>query len=280
MTKLIYIIGTSFSGSTFLDNLLGCNSEIISLGETINLNDYVINSKKCMCGEKIEICQMWTDIINCDKKDKKYFNEDYLHYNYYKDLAKNKDYLSEKNKNYANFLFSNYRKISESNKKSILVDSSKNLNHLHLLISNCPDDFNICILHLVRHPAAYINSAKNHYPDTSFLYRLIEWYNSYKNFNNLLKNNKNLSITIFYKDLCNDSLNTLNLVFKIFNINKVEELPKLSNLGKHIIEGNPTKINFNKIYYSEKWKKELALIGKLMSIPFLVLFKYFYYKNK
>ena len=84
--KLIYIAGTSFSGSTFLDNLLGCNSEIISLGETINLTDYILNSKQCMCGEKIEMCPVWSCIVNCEEQEKKYFNASYLHYNYYKDL--------------------------------------------------------------------------------------------------------------------------------------------------------------------------------------------------
>ena len=56
---------------------------------------------------------------------------------------------------------------------------------------NCPTDFHISVVHLVREPSAYINSVKNHYGNINFIYRLVEWFNSYCSINRLMKNYKN-----------------------------------------------------------------------------------------
>ena len=117
MTKLIYIIGTSFSGSTFLDNLLGCNDDIISLGETINLTDYIIHSKNCMCGSNIKECDLWKNVVNNQGKNNNYYSEQYLHYNFYKYLSQEKIFNNPENKQYAKFLFDNFRILTEITEK-------------------------------------------------------------------------------------------------------------------------------------------------------------------
>ena len=59
--RVIYIVGTSHSGSTLLDLMLNAHPEIVSTGEVIRLKRAWINSKPaaCTCGNPVAECTFW-----------------------------------------------------------------------------------------------------------------------------------------------------------------------------------------------------------------------------
>jgi len=66
--KIIYIAGLGHSGSTILDMALGCNKNIVGLGEIIQilkgsksdlLNHKNYNDVYCSCGSIIKNCYFW-----------------------------------------------------------------------------------------------------------------------------------------------------------------------------------------------------------------------------
>jgi hypothetical protein len=61
-TNLAYILAASYSGSTLLAMLLGCQQDAITVGEmrVPSLSDP--DSYLCSCGEQIKKCQFWNDV--------------------------------------------------------------------------------------------------------------------------------------------------------------------------------------------------------------------------
>jgi len=70
--NIIYIAGYGRSGSTLLDIILSSSKNIYSVGAMSNLFKWVTESSKCSCGENVNICSFWKDIlkkVNIDKKE-------------------------------------------------------------------------------------------------------------------------------------------------------------------------------------------------------------------
>jgi len=66
--KIIYIMSDNRSGSTLLDQLLGANPSIMSLGEVHHLTAYSMNDRSvydpvhplvCSCGDPVTSCEFW-----------------------------------------------------------------------------------------------------------------------------------------------------------------------------------------------------------------------------
>ena len=69
--KIIYIMSDNRSGSTLLDQLLGANSSIMSLGEVHHLLAYALNDRSlydpvhplvCSCGQPVTDCTFWLGV--------------------------------------------------------------------------------------------------------------------------------------------------------------------------------------------------------------------------
>ena len=67
--KIIFIMSDNRSGSTLLDQLLGANPTIMSLGEVHHLKAYALSDRAiydpihplvCSCGKQISDCQFWS----------------------------------------------------------------------------------------------------------------------------------------------------------------------------------------------------------------------------
>jgi len=70
---IIYIMGYGYSGSTFLDTILGNFSDIESVGELNNFYRYTWHlGKQCACGKKVYECEFWSPI---DRKWRKLADE-------------------------------------------------------------------------------------------------------------------------------------------------------------------------------------------------------------
>lgn len=270
--KLIYIIGSGFSGSTFLDMLLGSHDHVIGLGEMMFLPDYMIYKKKCTCGFGLKECSVWGRVLpEIGDHKMKYFTRDFHHDQYYAYLRTTEAYSESKNREYALYQFDMLRKIGALTNKRIFVDSSKNIPRLRLYVESCPDDFEIFAIHLIRDPLGHMNSSR-HYYGASLTYPMAgyAWLRLNQLVFKYLKKQQIIFEVVFYKEACLNTLNVMNRIFQKFGIGQWNRLPDFLVEGKHNIEGNPTRFDFKNIYYDQTWKKEVPIIGKIFG-TFLIL---------
>ena len=59
-TKLIYVMGPAYTGSTLLGLLLEQHNKVFNLGEVINLEHDYTPETACSCGEKLGDCPFWS----------------------------------------------------------------------------------------------------------------------------------------------------------------------------------------------------------------------------
>lgn len=62
MTKVIYVLGAPYSGSTLFGLGLGQHSGLLNLGEVINIEHDWGPKKKCTCGEIVSNCKFWSTV--------------------------------------------------------------------------------------------------------------------------------------------------------------------------------------------------------------------------
>lgn len=61
--RVLYIMGHSRSGSTILNNLLGCHQQVVAVGELANLVERGWNKHlPCSCGEPGDLCLFWREV--------------------------------------------------------------------------------------------------------------------------------------------------------------------------------------------------------------------------
>ena len=68
--KIIYIAGYGRSGSSILALTLGQHKKIISLGEIGVIFSALKNKRICTCGQKLETCSYWKQLIEENKYKK------------------------------------------------------------------------------------------------------------------------------------------------------------------------------------------------------------------
>lgn len=70
-TKIIYVLGAAYSGSTLMGLALDKHEQIINLGEVTNLEYDYSEQTRCTCKEKVKDCSFWNKVKqsiaeNCD----------------------------------------------------------------------------------------------------------------------------------------------------------------------------------------------------------------------
>jgi len=133
---VIYIAGSSHSGSTLLDLLLGSHSAVESVGEAKKIPELLSrvaagDSPLCTCQDALLRCPLWGDILARGLGDLKH------------DAAANADL---------------FRLVLEKQGKSVILDSSKTLGRALLLARS--ELFAPVFVHLVRDSRAVVFSSK------------------------------------------------------------------------------------------------------------------------
>ena len=158
--QVLYIIGYGYSGSTFIDTVLGNQDDTISVGELSNMYQYVWKSNKlCGCGQKASECFFWQDV---KRNWRRRIGKECLHgyfkrqqaYEKWRDPS-NWYWLNSMNKRQSSDFKSHikqthalYEAISEVSGKSLIIDSSK-IPTLAMYLS-LVKGLDLSILHLVR----------------------------------------------------------------------------------------------------------------------------------
>jgi len=245
--KIIYIAGYGRSGSSILALTLGQHKKIISLGEIGVIFSALKNKRICTCGQKLETCSYWKQLIE-ENKYKKNSNR----------------FLNKLENPYLNVgIVIDY--IFKKTNSEYLVDSTKtswrNLTRpLRLILSG----YDVFIIHLKRSQGAVIRSAskgKNSELESNLKvntrFSKIRTIISYQISNTLtllykLLNPKKYYI-LYYEDLLEQPLKSflkLGTFLKV-DLSELDDFlnGKLPLRTSHEINGNRLLRNKNDIYF-------------------------------
>lgn len=298
--KIVYLTGYGKSGATLIGRHLGKSNQAFFVGELKYFwNRGLVKNYECTCGEKVDNCSFWKNVINeylkyfpsVDKVSlSKEFREFEKSKNYFK-LRKIKENKGDNSiKQYLNkYLEHNeklYEIIANVSGKNILVDISRIPGRL--LALSFSNKLEIHPVYLMRDPRGVLNSFvqadHRYYGENrhSNLKQLITWnVNTLFSIKHIKKFNLEKFLFILYSDyVLNPSkeLKQLNGLLGDEFKNEMENGKVLINLEPgHVFAGNRSRLESGKVVVAEdtKWKQQLSRQNKfLSSVISFPLYKY------
>ncbi len=255
--KVIYITSVGHSGSTLLDVLLNQHSAIQSVGEIMFYDEWLKNDLLCSCGKPLKICTFWTKIV-----PSKFSLLGDIH-----------------GINYAENSFLLFKEISAVSQNDILVDSSKSVHRLGILLSD--SHFEVKIIHLVRNGLAVMNSLNKSHDRpgsgnklktkaTPILRGILRWVQRNRSIDKIARRRSNDYLRIRYEDLCTQPEVELRNICKFIEVDFEKTMLKPKLVDNHNIGGSRWRFSNDpiEIKLDDKWMSELSLGSKL-------LFKFF-----
>lgn len=254
--KLIYILGLEHSGTTLTDHLLSTHPKVLGLGEinsffsTQHMSYYsqkwghLDDAYICSCGEAWKDCSFWGDIEKLSG-----LNSQLSIIEKYKTLL---SHIQQK-----------------GNQADIVIDSSKSLDTLKLIIEN--SDFlnlstkDIHVVYAVKDVRSFSASMAKKNQHKGGLLATIRSFNYWNNINQSILSfleNTELSYSInLYEKLCADPKKLITQHLSHVNLEANNELD-INNSGSHIAMGNKdftirnkSKIKYDNSWQSNKWVK-------------------------
>ena len=244
---MIYIAGTSHSGSTLLDLMLNAHPEIISVGEVLKLNRQIKLKKngtmkvaRCSCGASPALqCEFWSRVEAKVREDGCSLAElDLVNYSTIEpDRAPNA------------ILF---RAIAHVSQKRLIVDSSKIPHRLaHLL--KLPE-VDVYPIHLVRDPKGQISSVLD---KSSLLRGILSYEIVHMQLHRLLRTRPHS--VVCYEDLVREPEGTLNTILKPFDLKFHPRQLAWAEQVKHSVAGNHLRWETSShLNLDERWKSRLS----------------------
>lgn len=256
----LYITGRGHSGTTFLDIVLGNNQNIKSYGEIISGIDRLEDN--CSCGEKMNSCQFWKDVMDGLKTTDTYWYENVKH-------LKNKSHVKYwpqllltgrywKNNNSLDHINQNlHNSLNAADQSQYILDSSKEITRCLFILSTDPE---AKVIHLVRNPKGVTSSLKKRFLKHGHFKFLRKLYTDQKKFflisavvgtswtfgNFMIEISKlrfrNRILLIRHEDLLQDFDNTILKIQNFLNID-LSDIIEMHNENKafqvgHNIGGN------------------------------------------
>jgi len=249
-TKVIYITGQAYSGSTFLCALLGVHSDMEPVSE---LSKWTIETLRkpdrlCACGRKVRECDFWSEVktqwSNNNEPDliQKYvgLQDRFEHISsvWVNNLAGIPRPAASFNE-YQELTTALFRAVANVSRRSIIIDSSK-LPARAIALSKM-GDLDVSCIHLVRGGLHYLASSLKREkikPKTSFyqLYNCFRWELSWS-ITNLssayaLRKSNAKGLTVRYEDLISQPIQTIGDIENAFQID-------LWEIKEHVTKNKP-----------------------------------------
>lgn len=279
-----YITSTSFSGSTVLSILLDELPGVVSTGEATGPVPSLRRpgSYTCSCGELLENCRFWEAVRRRMQLSGFEFDplapgtsiferrEDSIRHrllnshtgfqllNHLRDgmLARTAPWQSE-------WIESVRRNVAyitavmEAGKGRIFIDASKDAVRLCRL--EAMTDLDIAVIHLVRHPAGFVNSARKN--ERMSIDSAISWWR--RSIEHALTLQRHWTterwVTVRYEDLCGDPLREVRRIMGMFEYKEQIFLPEVIQTETHHIIGNRTRTSGQmRLKLDESWRGELS----------------------
>lgn len=281
-TKLVSIIGAGHSGSTLLDLVLGNHSEIQSVGEISNWDQYIHQQKECSCGAPPQSCEFWqpvveqwhhylaslqTDVTVTDTRSRTVVGTaSRLRYRTCLVLTlllpmhkspRLINMLLPEFQERANNINKLYEMVREASGKPIVCDSSKSPYRFRLLHARQPN--NAKAIYLTRDGRAVTAShfRRNHEPVSN---RAKRWRFTNIYTQNLLRTLPSESyIHIRYEELCREPEKTLTRICDFIGYPFEEEMLQFTGKKLHNIGGNRMRMRgILDIKEDIKWRETLT----------------------
>lgn len=291
--SLLYIAGYGRSGSTLLDILFSNAEGVATVGALNNLPEWVSRREKCACGEELEACSFWSEILRkLGEEDKNFvasLGDEQVRCERSFRLAGSA--VGEK---YADMQRRLFRVIQEKTKATTVVDSSKTtldcFSRPYALYHAC--GLRVRMLHLIRDPRGVVWSAmkgagspeRKRLTD-SVLWRCVKTSISWNLANwAAIQNQARLprrdSAALWYEKLCDAPKEELERLGKLLEIpvRTVTELIERDGSFEpgHNLGGN--RLRFQKsirFQPDQGWKKEMPAPYRLLTL--LITFPIYYW---
>ena len=250
--KVIYIAGTSHSGSTLLDLMLNAHPKIISVGEVVNLHRQLTykNPKRktyrpCSCGApSLWACEFWSSI-----------NERMLQTTGTSLLEL--DLLDHGKSSESDAAL--FAAISEGSGKDFIVDSSKLPSRLAQLMQS--PELEVHPIHLIRNPSGQIYSMTRKYG--GFVKHIFRYEFVHHQIHRTLRSVPHS--VVHYEDLVLQPEQTLRSILSPLGLEFDPLQLSWAEHQKHTVAGNRMRRQQDsQLVLDEKWKYSLNRIQKSM----------------
>ena len=247
--RVIYIAGTSHSGSTLLDLMLNAHPAIFASGELLKLNRQlkVKDARKgthapCSCGApSLWECRFWSavDRRTRETSGKSLVDLDMLDY---RDL----DGASAPNEMV-------FKAVSDVSGKSFVVDSSKLPGRLSYLMRL--KDLDVYPVHLVREPKGQINSVVRKHG--GFLKHIFRYELIHEQIRRALKSVPHS--VVHYEDLVRDPKSALQSILQPLGLDFDPRQLDWAEAEKHEVAGNHMRFDArSELVLDESWRQSLS----------------------
>ena len=252
--KLIYIAGTSHSGSTLLDLMLNAHSKIISGGELAMLNRQLRprKSKKrlyvpCSCGApSLHDCSYWKDVdLHSRSISGKSLPE--------LDMS---DMTHTNPEGAATAVL--LKAMAAAANQEIVLDSSKLPRRLaHLLTFK---EFEVHPIHLIREPKGQIHSVRRKHGGLIKHIARYQWV--HEQIRRTLKDVRHS--VVHYEELVRDPENTLRACLEPVGLAFEPQQLRWTEAAKHQVAGNGMRFrSSDTLVLDESWKEGLTQVQRV-----------------
>ncbi|MEP6465940.1 MAG: sulfotransferase [Parafilimonas sp.] len=287
--KIVYIAGYGRSGSTILNILLLQPEGVVGVGELVNIfqSGWTVN-RNCSCGEKTSDCPFWSRVKTAWEKDANYSIQEYaavqkkyrrifaMPYLFWLNIFPDERF--KKFKHDTALLYESIFKISECR---VIVDSSKDVSWLYLMKKM---GLNPSVIHLVRDGRSVLRSMRKQWrkgikPKSAFSIAF-SWISNNALVEIFKKNTKNIFIK--YEDLISAPEQVLDKIDDAFDIG-LDDVKTAIATGKplskkHLISGNPIRLEKDLIFQQDKGLKNNITLSKRELLIFKIT-GYFWLKK-
>lgn len=256
MNKL-YIYGTGHCGSTLLAQCLGRHSQVVNAGELVALGRYLKRNEVCTCRKQIWYCPFWERVASF--ADAAWHHPDWI------DQSTPKGWIARAAKRLKQdrFVAATHDvmdAICLAAEKPFLVDASKGLKRLRLLLRAQPLQWGVIVL--ARHPGHWVT----HRPDTeheakqSLAEKAQAWARAYgESLAELESLRPGKLITIRYEDFAKCPECALRECVKLLGAQYEDAMLSLEPVPDHQIRGNQLRFDTPKpIRLIESWREKLS----------------------
>jgi hypothetical protein len=247
--RVIYIAGTSHSGSTLLDLMLNAHPAIFASGEVLKLNRQlkVKDARKgthahCACGApSLWECRFWSavDRRTIETSGKSLIDLDML------------DYRDEDSASAPNAIV--FKAMAEMSGKSFVVDSSKLPGRLSYLMRL--KDLDVYPVHLVREPKGQINSVVRKHG--GFLKHIFRYELIHEQIRRSLRSVPHS--VVHYEDLVRDPKSALRSILQPLGLDFDPRQLDWAQAEKHEVAGNHMRFDAtSELVLDESWRQSLS----------------------
>jgi hypothetical protein len=244
MTRVVYVAGSSHSGSTLLHFVLGAHSRCVGLGEVARTLGPGANGlertlrRSCSCGSAVEDCVFWGEAI------------------------------SRMSRQQGDALEDQYRVVLETftdvfGSDRILVDSSKTLMPMQVL-ARIPE-VDLRVAHVIKDVRAWVTSYGDKHRDRRTgvpgvtrwgTVRLFgEWYRKNREIQRLLGEEKLRAVRLGYEELCFFPEAIVEELCRLLGEDPEPSMLSPDGSGCHVLRGNK-----GAVYHAHRLESERAAI--------------------